>query len=359
MKKWNHRWTQMHTDKTKTPLNLICVYLCLSVVTAFAAVDGAVINKTTGKPQSGATVTLYKLGQAGMESVESVKSGAQGKFHIDQTPQGPHLIQTAFDGVTYNHMLPPGSATSDVSLDVYNSSKQPGAARISRHFLIFQPTGAQMSVNEGFIFTNDGATTYNDPDGGTLKFYLPAAAKGIAQIKATAPQGMPIDRALDKTSQKDIYKVDFPIKPGETNIQVTYLVPYSSGAVFEGKTIGKTDEPTLLVVPNGVTLKGEGVEDKGREPRSQAAVFSVKSAAYKVEIAGSMPAAAAADADSGDNGPPVEEVLPRVFRQKMQWVILALALGILSLGFILLYRAQPAAASPISPAKRNNFRGRR
>jgi hypothetical protein len=351
----------MHTDKTKhvaapgnggTASKAICVYLCLSVVPLFSAVDGTVVNKTTGQPQSGATVTLYKLGQAGMESVESVKSGAGGKFHIDQTPQGPHLIQTAFDGVTYNHMLPPGSATSGVSLDVYNSSKQPGAARIARHFLIFQPSGAQMSVNEGFIFMNNGATTYNDPDGGTLKFFLPTAAKGIAQVKCTAPQGMPIDRAPDKTSQKDIYKVDFPIKPGETSIQITYLVPYSSSAVFEGKTIGKSEEPTLLVVPNGITLTGDGVVNKGQEPRSQASVYSVSTASYKVEIAGSMPAAAAAtDSDAGDNGPALEEVAPRILQQNMKW-ILALALGILALGFIVLYRAQPAGAAAGLTAKR-------
>jgi 5-hydroxyisourate hydrolase-like protein (transthyretin family) len=352
MKNRNHGWTQMHTEKTEricanlsksSPvMRTIRVYLCLSVVPLLAAVDGTVVNRTTGQPQSGATVTLYKLGQAGMESVESVKSGAGGKFRIDHTPQGPHLIQTAFDGVTYNHMLPPGSPASGLSLDVYNSSKQPGAARISRHFLIFQPNGAQMSVSEGFIFANNGTTTYNDPDGGTLKFYLPAAAKGIVQVKATAPQGMPIDRAADKTNQKGIYKIDFPIKPGETTIQVTYLVPYSSGAVFEGKTVGKTEEPTLLVVPNGVTLKGEGVESKGREPQSQASIFSVATATYKVEIAGSMPAAAAADADSGDSGPSLEEVSPKILQQNMKW-ILALAFGILALGFIVLYRAQPAA----------------
>jgi len=322
-----------------------------------AAVDGAVVNKTTGQPQAGATVTLYKLGQAGMESVESVKSGAGGKFHIDRIPQGPHLIQTAFDGVTYNHMLPPGSATGGLSLDVYNSSKQPGAARISRHFLIFQPNGARMSVSEGFIYTNNGTTAYNDPDGGTLKFYLPTAAKGIAQVKCTAPQGMPIDRAADKTNQKDIYKIDFPIKPGETSIQVSYLVPYSSGAVFEGRTVGKTEEPTLLVVPDGVSLKGEGVVNKGQEPRSKASVYSVAAATYKIEIAGSMPAASAADSDSGDSGPSLEEVSPKILQQNMKW-ILALALGILALGFIVLYRAQPAA-SPGLTAKGKSRRGRR
>jgi len=322
-----------------------------------AAVDGTVVNKTTGQPQPGATVTLYKLGQAGMESVESVKSAAGGKFHIDQTPQGPHLIQTAFDGVTYNHMLPPGSATSGLSLDVYNSSKQPGAARIARHFVILQPNGAQLSVNEGFIFNNDGKMTYNDPDGGTVKFYLPAAAKGIVQVKATAPQGMPIDRAADKTNRKDIYKIDFPIKPGETDFQITYILPYNSGAVYEGKLVADSSEPTLLVVPPGITLKGEGLETKGQEPSSKALVYSVKAADYKVELTGSV-AATGADSDSADNGPSFEEVSPKILGQSMKW-ILALAFGILALGFIVLYRAQPAAAPAKPESKGKNASGRR
>ena len=286
-------------------------------------------------------MTLYKLGQAGMESLESVKSDAQGKFLHQPTPQGPHLIQTAFDGVTYNHMLPPGSATSGLSLDVYNSSKRPGAAHVLRHFVIFQPSGAQMVVSEGFIFMNNGVTTYNDPDGGTLKFYLPPAAKGTVQVKATAPQGMPIDRAADKTDPTGIYKVDFPIKPGETNIQVSYLVPYSSGAVFEGQTCWQDRRAHAVGGPNGITLKGDGLENKGQEPRTQASVFSVASADFKVEIAGSMPAAASPI--------PIPATMARHSRRfrrrsssKHAMDLLALALGILALGFIVLYRAQPA-----------------
>jgi hypothetical protein len=320
------------------------------------AVDGTVINKTTGKPQAGATVTLYNLGQAGMESIESVKSDAQGKFRIDQPVQGPHLIQTAFDGVTYNHMLPPGSATSGLSLEVYNSSKHPGAARVLRHFLIFQPAGAQMTVNEGFVFRNDGLLTYNDPEGGTLKFYLPAAAGGKVQVKATAPQGMPIDQAADKTGRKDVYKVAFPIKPGETNFELTYTLPYTSGMTYAGKVFPKTDDATLLVAPNGITLKGEGLENKGREPQTQAQVFGIKGADFKVQIEGNA-APAAADSDSGDSGPNIEEIMPRVWNN-VGW-ILALALGILALGFIVLYRAQPAGAPEVPAAKGKNVRGRR
>jgi len=94
----------------------------LFVSCGFAAIDGKVVNQTTGKPQPGATVTLYKLGQAGPEAIESVKSGADGKFHITQDGQGPgpRLVQAAYDGVTYNRILPPGSPSNDVTVEVYN-----------------------------------------------------------------------------------------------------------------------------------------------------------------------------------------------------------------------------------------------
>ena len=329
--------------------------ILLLALPALAAVDGTVMNGTVGKPQAGATVTLFKLGQAGPESIQSVKSDAQGKFHIDRALQGPNLIQTTYDGVVYNHVLAPGSASTGLVLNVYNSSKQPGDARVARHFLIFQPSGAQMTVDEGFQFSNNGKMTYNDPESGTFKFYLPSAANGKVEVKATAPHGMPIDATFAKTREKDAYKVDFPIKPGETDFQISYTVPYSSGDIFEGKLLDKTVEPTLLVVPNGITIQGEGLESKGTEPRSQASIYSVAARDFKVQISGLAPSA---DADTGDSGPSIEEVSPRILRQNMKW-ILALAFGILVLGFIVLYRAQPSPDPRAVPAKGKNESGRR
>ena len=74
--------------------------LILATLPALAAVNGTVINRTTGKPQAGATVGLNKLGQNGIELIDQAKSDAQGNFSIDQQLQGPHLIRTAYDGVT-------------------------------------------------------------------------------------------------------------------------------------------------------------------------------------------------------------------------------------------------------------------
>jgi len=333
---------------------------------AFAAIDGTVVNQTLGKPQAGATVTLYKLGQAGPEQIESVKSGTDGKFHITQDVQGPgpRLVQAAYGDVTYNHILPPGSPSDNVTVDVYESSKKPGDARVEQHAILLEPVRGQLMVSEWYIFRNTGKVTYNDVEGGTLRFFLPAAANGAVKVNATAPQGMPVPQAAEKTRTPNVYKVAFAIKPGETRIDVTYHVPFNAPGTFAGKILEKG--PTRLVTPNGVTLTGEGVQPLGQEPNTKAAVYDVKGTDFKVEIAGAgaLQQAEQASDDSGGGGATFEQIPPKVYG-KMTW-ILVLAFAILALGFILLYRAQvpataQAAAQPAakSPAKEKNERRRR
>jgi len=80
---------------------LLALSFLLCAAPIFAAITGEVRNQTTGKPQPGATVALYKLGtQNGLELIDQAKSDAQGQFSINREVLGPHLIRTAFDGVT-------------------------------------------------------------------------------------------------------------------------------------------------------------------------------------------------------------------------------------------------------------------
>jgi hypothetical protein len=317
-----------------------------------AAVTGTVINRTTGKPQAGATVALNKLGQNGIELIDQAKSDAQGAFTINQPVQGPHVIRTAFDGVTYNHMLPPGSPTTGISIDVYNSSAQPGAAKVSKHMFLFEPANGQMIVNETLIFANDGKVAWNNPDKGTLEFFLPSGANGKVQVNATAPGGMPIGAPVVKTAKPDIYTVDFPVKPGETRFDLTYTVPYKDGEPYAGKVVTK-DDNTYLIAPNGVTMTGDNLSDLGTEPRTQAHIYGLQGASYKIQLTGAetappnAPEAAAGETEA--SGPQIEQIMPRLYGQAK--LILGLALGILALGFALLYRT-PAP-------KESNERGRR
>ena len=38
--------------------------------------------------------------------------------------------------------------SENITLDVYNASKQPGAAKVSKHMILFQPEGQEQVVNE-------------------------------------------------------------------------------------------------------------------------------------------------------------------------------------------------------------------
>src|SRR5258708_13167113 len=114
--------------------------LILAAMPAFAQVTGTVTKRTSGKPQAGATVGLYKLGtQTGLELIDQAKSEAGGNFTLNHTLQGPNLIRTAFGGITYNHMLPPGSPSTNIALDVYYVSTQPNPATRSQHTIPFHP----------------------------------------------------------------------------------------------------------------------------------------------------------------------------------------------------------------------------
>lgn len=331
--------------RTRIPALLLCA------LPALAAVDGFVTNRTVNLPQAGATVALYKLGAGGMEAVGQAKTDTFGKFTIDQPVDGPHLLQSVFDGVTYNHMLAPGAPTSGLKLDVFAASrKQPPAVKIAQHMLLLEPAEGQLSINETFIFTNDGNQTWNDPAGGTLKFFLPPAAKGVVRVNATAPQGLPVQRAAENTGRGDTYKLDFAIKPGETRIDLTYAVPFTGG-VYKGRLVMK-DEATRIVAPKGVTVKGEGLAPLGPEPRTQAMIYDLKTPEYSLEIEGTG-ALRAGQPDSGGGGeaagggeqqesagPSIEQILPRINGSVK--LILGLAFGILALGFVLLYRAREA-----------------
>jgi hypothetical protein len=134
-------------------------------------------------------------------------------------------------------------------------------------------------------------------------------------------------------------------------------VAYTPGQPYEGKVVTQ-DENTYLIVPQGITLAGDGLTDLGTEPRTRAHLFGLPGTFYKVTLTGeAAPAAepeAAAGSEQPDNGPPIEVILPRINGNAIP--ILGLALAILGVGFALLYRKSQTLPPP---SKEANGRGRR
>ena len=315
--------------------------LALFFALPLLAVDGVVLNGTLMRPQPGVEITLVQPTQQGMKTLGKTVSDQQGKFNVDAViPPGPGLIQSTYQGATYNQIITPGMPTSGVEVMVYESTNKKGTASVSQHLIVMEPTADQIKISELFIMSNKTTLTYHDTAAGSAQFYLPAGSTESAKAIITAPGGMPVPRPTSLTARAGIYKVDYPLKPGDTRIEVTYTTP--AAQKFSGK-IAASDAPTRLVTPSTVTLTGDGIENLGQEPQTQAHLYNINALNYNVLIDGTgalnlgEPSGNASQEDAEDNGAPKIEVASARIYSRLGWV-LGLAFGILALGGVALYR---------------------
>jgi hypothetical protein len=311
-----------------------------------AAIDGTVTNGTTNQTQAGVPITLVKPGAQGMQTLGQTTSDAQGRFHFDrdQPGGGPQLLQAQYQGVTYNTLLTPNVSTSAVDVRVYNATKSPADARISQHMIVIQPSENQTVVNETILVQNASSETFSNSDLGGVRFFLPPAANGQVRVQVQGPGGMPLPRPAEKTSQDNVFKVDYPVKPGETQFNLSYSLPVGSPSTLRGVVPvikGQPAGPVRFVVPPGVTLESSDIRSLGQEPQTQATIYDLTASAYTINVTGTGSLGGDTSADNGDDSdrPQVEQKNPPVYQHL--GLLVGLALALLAVAVLLLYRSSP------------------
>jgi hypothetical protein len=323
----------------------VAAFAALCGLPLFAQIDGTVINATTGKPQAGVTVSLIHPGENGMETLATATSGADGGFKIAKDlPPPPALLRATFQDVEYNQVVPPGTPSTGIKLSVYDATNKFSAALSQQHLIIVEPGTDGIRMSETFLLGNSGTTTFLDQVKGSIQFYLPKAAQGNTKVTISAPNGMPITRAPEKTAQADVFKIGYPIKPGQTEFDVAYMLP--AAAKFTGQALGSG--PALMVTAESVKLSGPDLKEDGVKQLGQngprARVYEVEAkagATYEVTVDGTgalqtAQDSAPSDEDEDGGSPKPKAGQPRIY-ERLPWV-LGLAFGILALGGTLLYR---------------------
>jgi len=312
--------------------------LLISVSSVFAAIEGTVINGTTGKPQPSVTVSLVQPGAGGMQAIATATSDANGKFSIDHDlPPPPALLQADYKGVTYTQVQPPGRPPTGIQFQIYESATKPPAEMQMAHLIMIEPSASALEISETFLIRNASATTFQDAANGTAQFYPPKAAGDKVQVSVTPPTQMTIARTAVKATKPGAFKIDYPARPGETRFDMHYTLPASD--TFSGKVV-PSDRPTTVVTPLAVRLSGDGIKEMGVEDQVQARIYNITAPSFEVKIEGTgsirerQQSKASPDEDPGQ--PKTTEILAKIY-DKMYWV-LGLTFGILALGGTLLYR---------------------
>ena len=152
--------------------------------------------------------------------------------------------------------------STGVQIPVFASTNKAGTAKETQHFIVLQPGDKEMTVNEGLLYVGDPSLTYYDPVNGSVRFYVPPEVKGPISVTVNPAGGMPIPRPALKTKEPNIYKIDYPVRPGETRFDLNYTVPTTNPMIFTDKLL-HADASSNLVVPNGVTVKSDDLELAG------------------------------------------------------------------------------------------------
>ena len=223
----------------------------LTLASSAQTLSGNVTNGTTNKPAVGDEVILINLAN-GMDVAANTKADSNGKFSFKLTDgPGPHLIRAVHQGVTYHQMAPPG--TNSVEVKVYDVATKVADLSVTADVLRFQADSSSMQGVRLFVVSNTSSPAKTQMNDHNFEFYVPAGAK-IAQVQARAPNGQPIAAETTPQADKNRYAINFPLRPGETQFQVEFTLPYSGEIKIDPKPLYAA-EHLVIVLPKSMHFK--------------------------------------------------------------------------------------------------------
>jgi len=231
-------------------------FLVLSVSLLFAPVlyaanlSGTVTNGTSNKPSAGDEVILIKLA-AGMEEVGHAKTDAQGKFTFTfDDDSAPHLVRAIHQGVTYHTPAPPG--TNSVQVQVYDASSKLADIHEVADVMYIQAKAGSVGITRLFAVDNTSKPPRTQMNDANFEFYLPEDAQ-IDEAEAQTAGGQGINVQPTPQAQKGRYAFPFPLRPGQTQFQVTYHLPYAGKRTIDPRLIYPLQH-FVAILPKSMTF---------------------------------------------------------------------------------------------------------
>jgi hypothetical protein len=281
-------------------LSLLILFACAAAMAG--TLTGTVHNGTNGQLAAGVDVILIQL-QGGMQPVANTKSDSKGHFEFTNPEIGaaPMLVRAVYRGVNYHEPVPPGKTTVDVQ--VFEPTDKANAFSVAARAVILQPKGSDLLIGEEYsienktqppvaYFTPNGSFVFALPDGAQLSQVSAAGASGMAVVQGTIDKG------------KGLEAIAFPFRPGESNVRVSYSLPYANNATKIRIVSPYAVERLAVFAPPGVQVSGDGFSAAGQEQGFNAYMRESVAANTPVLVTVSGTAPMPAPAQSGGGGAP-------------------------------------------------------
>ena len=309
-----------------------------------AAIQGRVLNGTTGAPVANAQVNYVRMSQ-GMTPLATATTGPDGRFRLEGIPPAagpaPALLRVDHQGATYSQPMLPGSPSEGIEIQVYDASADRAAVSVAEQAIFLHPAGSSLAVLEQIIMENQTSPprAYVNPEG-TYVFTLPQGAREGVRVTVNGPGGMPIGQEPRPRGGPNQFAIDYPIRPGETQIRVEYSMDYASPLQFEKPIDLKAQQTHIVTTGPEVVIQGEGIAPLDRDPSSgfMGYLVNLTGTTLRVNVSGesAAPAEGSQTELSEGGGSTLAPILPPIAAQRL-WIMAAAGLLLLG-GFVYLYR---------------------
>jgi hypothetical protein len=361
---------------------------CLAVLAALAAkplaaatITGTVTDATTHKAAGGDDVVLIALTQR-MQEVARTKADVQGRYSIQTPDDGMHLIRVDHQKAAYFQPAPPG--TTKIDVQVYDvAATVPGITTEANVFRA-ETTPQGLRVTQSYFIKNESNPPRTQFSPRSYEIYLPAGAQ-IQGAAAMGPGGMPVSSSPIPLGDPNHYAFVFPLRPGETQFQLSYSLPYSGSLTVTPKLAAAVDNLVVILPKSmnfasaagsgfqpvdaggdlnaltwvaknvsptravGFTISGQGVLPRDVQA-NQAQGGQAQGAGGSADAATPADGSAAAQADTrpgGGLGNPIDT--PDPLNKYKWWILSGLGVALaIAAGFLLRRPAGGTAAAPLA-----------
>ena len=361
--------------------------LCFSVlalltlpVTAFAAstITGTVTNGTNHSAAANDDVVLIALSQR-MQEVARTKTDSRGHYSIQSPDDSMHLVRVDHQKAAYFQPAPPNTPTVDVQ--VFDVAPTVPGITTEANVLRAETVPQGLKVTQSYFIKNDSSPAKTQFSDHSYEIFLPEGAQ-IQGAAAMGPGGMPVSSSPIPLGDPNHYAFVFPLRPGETQFQVSYQLPYN-GSLKMTERLATPADNLVVMLPRSMTFKADpsiGFQpvdpSQGGQTSTAATTYLVKNASptrpisYTISGQGSLPrdvdasaqgggtqgaepntpaaGSAAAQSDTrpgGGLGNPIDT--PDPLNKYKWWILSGLGLAFaIAAGFLL---RRPAAAAAVNP----------
>ena len=263
-------------------MRLPAALFLLTSGTAFAAstITGTVTNGTNHSAAANDDVILIALSQQ-MKEVARTKTDSRGHYTIQSPDDSMHLVRVDHQKAAYFQPAPPNTPTVDVQ--VFDVAATVPGITTEANVLRAETVPKGLKVTQSYFIKNDSSPARTEFSDHSYEIYLPEGAQ-IQGAAAMGPGGMPVSSSPIPLGDPNHYAFVFPLRPGETQFQVSYQLPYSGSLKMTEKLATPADN-LVVMLPRSMNFNADSSEGFQSVDPSQGGQTSTAATTYLIKNA--------------------------------------------------------------------------